>query len=437
LALTIAALNSSASAQVASYQLDATLCQDVAGVNPNYDTRLPAAAAGAADPMRKRTLTGLDSVCNDGSPAVFYMRPAPAGSPNANKWVIFFDGGGGCASEDDCLERFCSLSGEWIDVAGKMSSLGAPAAIDPPTGLLARVAGNRFGNWNHVLVHYCDSSDYVGSAANKQLDPPSFPGRDYEIEFNGEAIFNDVFATLTSGPTLPDQGPESCYLPDLKNAFVLLGGESAAVTGIRSHVDRIAAELLAHNVTVESVTDASFGPALYDPALVWDPLLSGYASYDELGLNFSTPRWRDFWEVDDSAMDQSCLGSGVADYFCMDSVYLALNEVTTPSFVHADLVDSMGDEKLLDWGLYANRYDIAAATAAQFGTLPLGWGSFGQHCRQHVQIQRRQFNRTTINGGTGWTFHDVLWSWLTGGAVTNDIQGDNGAAPYTTSLLCN
>lgn len=420
------------------YDLVPQLCQDAAGVNPDYTTRLPTAAAGAANPMLKRTLTGANSRCNDGSPAIMYMRPAPAGSPNANKWIVFFDGGGGCADEDACLERFCSLSGDIIDVAGKMSSLGAPPAIDPPTGLLARQPGNRFGNWNHVLVHYCDSSDYVGSAAVKTLSPPSYPGMDYNIQFNGEAIANDVFDTLIAGPTLPDNGSRECAMPDLHNAFVLFAGESAAATGVREHVDRIAARLLAEGVTVKSATDASFSPSLSDPTIPWDPALSGYASYDELGSLYNRPRFRDFWEVDDTALDASCLASGIDDYYCMDATYLILNEISTPSFVHADLIDSMGQQRLLDWGACADNYEIATRTANQFTQLPAGFGYFGQMCNQHVQIQRKQFGRTNIQNGTGLTFHDVLFNWLTGGAVTTEVQQDaNGVAPYDGSRFCN
>ena len=34
--------------------------------------------------------------CLDGSPAGYYVKRAPAESPNADKWIVFLEGGGLC-----------------------------------------------------------------------------------------------------------------------------------------------------------------------------------------------------------------------------------------------------------------------------------------------------------------------------------------------------
>ena len=43
--------------------------------------------------------------CLDGSPAGYYVKRAPAESPNADKWVVFLEGGGLCVEPFDCKSR--------------------------------------------------------------------------------------------------------------------------------------------------------------------------------------------------------------------------------------------------------------------------------------------------------------------------------------------
>lgn len=431
----IVAAVSAAPAAAQSYTLGDQLCLDISGTLPDYGTNLPAAGAGSPRPMYKKTMT---SRCNDGSPAVFYARRAPAGSPNANRWIVFIDGGGNCGTADECLERWCSYSPEVFSVAGKMSSLGAPALLDPPNGILSRNAANRFSDWNHVLLHYCSSDSHIGSAAPKTVLPDAagpYAGFDFEIRFDGEAIVNELFTILRNGPTIPDDGIREHAVPDLSDAELIFAGESAGESGKRQHLDRVAALLAADGVAVVGAGDASFGPALYD-ALNWGG--APFASYDDMMLTYTEPRLRLFWEVDDTALDASCLASGVPVHFCYDSIYLAENEISTRSFLRADLTDPMGADRYINWGFYANDFELARATRAMFSRLPAGWGWFGPHCNQHVAIQARAFRRTTMLNGTGRTFHDELWNWYFGLAgPKRETQSDaNLANPYDMSLLC-
>ncbi|HEX6862675.1 MAG TPA: pectin acetylesterase-family hydrolase, partial [Thermoanaerobaculia bacterium] len=128
-------------------------------------------------PLLRRTIdVGIypEARCNDNTAAVMYIRPANAaygGNPivaDSRKWLIFLDGGGGCRDADECLlDRWCSGSGKIFDRAGKMSSLAAPPAIRgfgifalaPPAPFV-----NQFADYNHGLVHYCSSDNWVGSA---------------------------------------------------------------------------------------------------------------------------------------------------------------------------------------------------------------------------------------------------------------------------------
>lgn len=58
-----------------------------------------------------------NALCNDGSRAVFYLRPSPRGNSD---WLVYFDGGNACYSDASCQSRF-------ITDHSKMSAQTTPA----------------------------------------------------------------------------------------------------------------------------------------------------------------------------------------------------------------------------------------------------------------------------------------------------------------------
>ena len=44
-----------------------------------------------------------DALCNDGTPAAYYFRPATA--PSSDVWLVFLESGGWCYSADTCSRR--------------------------------------------------------------------------------------------------------------------------------------------------------------------------------------------------------------------------------------------------------------------------------------------------------------------------------------------
>jgi hypothetical protein len=429
-----------ASAGAANAQpLDNALCQAVAGTPANYNPNF-APAPGSPRPLRVFTLPP-PAVCNDGSPAVMYVRPAPQNSPNQDDWIVLFDGGGGCGTPDECLARWCSLgaSPAIFDRAGKMSSLGLPPTMDPPGGILSRNPINRFAGWNHVFVNYCTSDDHLGGAGPKKVSTGTPAAAwTFDIQFQGEAVVNEVIAQLRSGPTIPNGFGPAQAVPDIDNAEKVLIAHESAGDGMRMHVDRIAAQLTPQGIDVRDVSDAGFGSGYSDPGLSW--ALAPYADYDEFGALYMLPKFQDFWEVQDSALDASCLASGVADWYCYDNHYVLLNEMTTPAFVRADLSDMLARKRPLDWGMFATLYDYVGYVADQFALLPPGSGYLGVNCGGHVALQTRGFWRTEVANGSTLTWNDLLanWVWGAGGLVTTDVQRDaDGVAPYDRSLLCN
>lgn len=454
----------------AAQTLSQALCPAGSPFNLN-PTFTPFAPPGI--PLLRRTINVAqypEARCNDGSPAVMYIRPANAGNPTAppsRKWLIFLDGGGGCHDADQCLlERWCGGGGRVFDRAGKMSSLNAPEAIrgfgifslQPPAPFV-----NQFADYNHVLVHYCSSDNWIGSA--KLTGISTSTGTAYDIQFQGEAIVNAVISTLLSGPISADPEAQEFYrttLPNLQGASeIVLAGESAGGGGLRHHLDRLYTLLQAAVadplVKIRGVVDAGAPPGLWDPAISWaDPYSP--ADYPHNLLTQMEPPVRSFWGANDSALDQSCLDAAwTADHnlvgshpqICYDTTYTLMNHITTPVFLRQDINDPLAKQRYVDWVLYATPDDFWSAQFAQLGLFasytsaagglepPLAApGVQGIHCRRHVAIQTNDgffAHHVTGPGVPVLSFHDLLVAWL-GGAPSVQIQTDNlGAGAYTAS----
>ena len=433
--------------------------------------------AGQGIPLLRRTIDLTDypdARCNDGSAAVMYIRPANAAYNNnpivnpSRKWVIFLDGGGGCRDADDCLlTRWCGGGGEVFDRAGKMSSLAAPDAIRGHGifGLQAPPpAVNHFRDYNHVLVHYCSSDNWIGSAQLKGLATST--GTGYDIRFEGAAIVDAVIFTLINGPVGADPAPALEFypttVPNLQAASeILLGGESAGGGGLRHHLDRLYTLLQAAvadpEVQIRAVVDAGAPPGLWDPAISWaDPYSP--ADYPHHLLTQAQGTVRSFWGADDSALDESCLDPArAADHnlvgshpqVCYDTTYTLMNHITTPVFLRQDINDPLGKERYVEWALYPTSDAFWSAQFAQLGLFasygpggggleaPLAApGVQGIHCNKHVAIQTDAFYKHQVTGPgvPPASFHDLLVNWLTGAAPTVQIQADNQPVGYTPSF---
>jgi hypothetical protein len=433
-------------------------------------------------PMLKRTLANFpDARCNDGSPAVMYIRPANALNPlppASRDWLIFFDGGGNCGDADACLlTRWCSgeaPNAEPFDRAAKMSSLGTLPAIRSPGGIFSVPPPpgvvNAFADYNQVLVHYCSSDNWTGSASHRGLTASN--GTHFDIQIRGEAIVNAVIATLEGGPTFSDPGParelHARPLPDLLDARRILIGAESAGTGLRQHLDRLRQELEAviPEVDVRGVFDAGMAPDYSRADIDWSDSYSP-GDYDDFLKGTAQPVTRTFRGTDDTALDASCLDPGFAlqhdalggdplsyghPQACYWNTYAQLNHITTPVFVRMDISDPLGARPFDEWNLYPSHDAYWAALVDQltvFGTDPPPAtvlepptkppGIYAPNCGQHVAIQtNRGFFRHTVAPGGAYavplTFHDLLVNWLNGlpvGPLTQQIQGDTIALPNT------
>ncbi|MFN7937814.1 MAG: pectin acetylesterase-family hydrolase [Bryobacteraceae bacterium] len=136
------------------------------------------------------------AMCNDGSNAIFYFRPFQ-GEANRNRWVIFLQGGGSCSSANDCANRWCSVDTSFSSVG--MSSIPAPKEGIRGNGILERRADNPLAGWNQVLVKYCSSDKWSGTAKDviQDADDP-VTGREvfYRIHFLGSQILDAAMQVL-------------------------------------------------------------------------------------------------------------------------------------------------------------------------------------------------------------------------------------------------
>ena len=100
------------------------------------------------------------AVCNDGSPAIYYLHLETQPHRNdsySRKWLIFLEGGGGCNSAEDCQRRYQKTP-------YFMSSKGYPNTTRARTLL----ADPEMSDYNKVIMVYCSSDLWLGNDAVKE-----------------------------------------------------------------------------------------------------------------------------------------------------------------------------------------------------------------------------------------------------------------------------
>ena len=111
--------------------------------------------------LRKSVINAQGAVCNDGTPAAMYVRPAWTGAtepdgPSANRWIIHFSGGSHCTDYEECSTRWCGI-GQW---EGTLMTTAFEGAFKNLEGLLGRNSVNRLGDRNLVQLKYCSSDNW-------------------------------------------------------------------------------------------------------------------------------------------------------------------------------------------------------------------------------------------------------------------------------------
>ena len=181
-------------------------------------------AAAAGGPWTLVLLADPTAVCLDGSPAAMFLR-AGAGE-NASSFIIFFEGGGWCESEADCLAR-------------SATPLGSSKSYAPTTSWSQRdvldvdcATNPRFCNWSSAYLPYCDGASRAGAVDG----PVAVEGG--TLHFAGARVLNATLAALLS------PAPGGAALPGFPSlaraATVLVTGSSAGGLATYLHADTIA-----------------------------------------------------------------------------------------------------------------------------------------------------------------------------------------------------
>jgi len=178
------------------------------------------------------------AVCNDGSPAIFVIRPGSGAG--RERWLIYLDGGGECHDLDSCNQRSSGAN-----AAIQMSSLGYT-----PTWLSAQrwngvhstnaAANPLFHDATLVFVPYCSSDVWSGDRGG---EGPTAPGT-RRWHFRGREILRGVIQELLSvGLSAATE--------------IVLAGTSAGGYGVLNNADDVGAMLPA-GARYVAIADAGF-----------------------------------------------------------------------------------------------------------------------------------------------------------------------------------
>lgn len=386
------------------------------------------------------------AVCNDGSPAVMYVRPAPpelspgVPNPRRNEWFVWLEGGALCRNPAECADRWCDLQ-EGPYSARKMSSIWEDWAITK-TGIFGTNAANHFATHNLVMLNYCSSDVWTGRRTLDQPEsdspaPPDGSGLHYSryrIAFHGAYIVEAAIRALLSGVTADD----ACVvMPSLADATeVLFSGTSAGGAGATLNANH-AAELIVAGAAgvaprVRLVSDAATSPYEPDAANGVDQ-----AEVDAYRAGAAVTQAM-FGARPESVCSQAHPGD--PDGVCSAPAHVLAHHMTLPAFVQMDIEDNTVGPWLYDsFALFGQGARPLLAAIAD-GSVLYGSeaasqpqvGVFAPRCCHHVTLENSDLFNIVVadpnNPGLAGRrdLNDTLWDWVTDVSVPAFI--DNGGA---------
>lgn len=390
-----------------------------------------------------------EAVCNDGTPGLFYYGAATK-AEDRNKWLIFLQGGGSCVDGQSCAERWCSIDTNYG--YDKMSSSFSKPQIRG-AGFMSPDARNEFGSWNRVLIFYCSSDAWSGSAVRTlKASLNNGPEREYEIPFRGRRIVDAVLDTLRNSNAgrrravkhgLDSEAAAGPW-PDLDDAAaVLLAGSSAGGAGVRANLDRVGEKLRATNPDVDyrGLTDAIYATQ----SETNDFARSTYCEADPRGCSYETFMKSARQEIEQGLFaaldDTSCFqwhttNAPGTEWRCSDGEHINLHHLSTPFFIHQDLQDTSIGGGFVESG-FGTAADYATRVESELRNLPVPEeprgatpGLFLPQCTDHESFT----NNTAVFEVKiqGVSYHDAVWNWWRGAQpqqIIRHFTGTPGKAP--------
>jgi hypothetical protein len=399
---------------------------NAATCGPTFDDLGHSTAPGSD--LHRVTLHDARAVCNDGTPAVFYIRPATPGGGHEDDWLIWLEGGGSCDDPVNCGARWCGIGSESSYGAAKMSSRFTYPVIKG-NGIFSQTNGaNNFRDFNMVVGFYCSSDNWVGRHT-VDVDPEGPLPTGYRIAFHGHYIVDAMLAKLRSGVT-SDEGDVT--LPPIDaSANVLFTGTSGGGYGAIVNIDYVAA--WAADVPVASfkaAVDARVSALADDTTLLSDAVKEAILAGGEARRVFR-----------DDFQDESCLEHHALDdpRLCADASHVLLHHVAEPMFIHQDLADPV-----LGFAPYPSMAEWTHATRTLLETQFLQRPSLIEEaalateplpvilaplCGDHVGLESGAFydNEVQLLPSTARDINTHLYDWYTGGMPASLIDGAGGA----------
>jgi hypothetical protein len=422
------------------------------GVDGNVGGLAPSEAPGALERKTLDTVRFPDALCNDGSDAVIYVRPA-ATEADADKWVIELMGGGACNSMEACAKRWCGVETNFSRT--QMTSATAPAKTSG-SGILLRPGDdgggasasvdNPFAGWNHVLLKYCSSDTWRGTARDVAIETDHPTQGDlvaFRMHFLGRRILEATVATLRGEVGAPlTWGAEARPMPDLDDASeVVFAGASAGGGGVTFNLDWLSETLRATNPEVElsGLIDSTFGPDLTVLGFEKSTYCQEWRTCTaEAFLKRGRVAQDTLWQA---APEASCDASHAASgggWKCASDTFVMLNHLTTPFFVRQGLADGLISEVYVKGGLQHagepmdlrvfgglvrssfEAFPQLPATALEGASIAKAPGAFGPACPKHETLRssRDTFGVTIDRDGEPLRMFDVWRRWRDGGSPT-------------------
>ncbi len=431
-----------------------------------------AGSLGAGTELQRHNLDTTrypNALCNDGSNAIFFYRPYQ-GEANRNRWVIQLQGGGSCGSPDDCAKRWCSVDTNFSSVG--MSSNPAPRTGINGNGILERRADNPMGGFNHVLVKYCSSDKWSGTARDSIVDaddPLTGDPVTMKIHFLGSRILDATIATLrqTGGVKLNYTiGNPDVEMPNLDDAeVVILAGASGGAGGVNNNADRLGAALRRTNnncrgqrtcgLLYRALHDSAYNPdaANLDYSTTPYCLKFGYCTAEQVMTYDMENGQGILWKsrTDDSCGEWHRKNDPDTEYLCVDDEHVLTNHITTPLFIRMGQTDSLQSSGVLSaqytvpgqgvmtiesYAALVRAQMTALATvkakAEEGAEMAVTPGGFSPTCPDHETLgdTPQVFNVRITIGGQTYRMFDVVQNWLEGKAPSIVV------APNVASNVC-
>ncbi len=404
------------------------------GDHPNQVVPVEPGGPGALAALHRVVLDAPNAVCNDGSPAVMYVRQG-AGD-DADKWVFHLQGGGHCGSFESCEERWCGV--DYYDASKMSSHWGFGVTGELPSlmrgfGIHSADAENHFRAWNHVWVYYCSSDSWNGQGVATYTSEDGT--RTFTMQRRGHQIVEAVVDALRSGLTTDD----GVTMPAMSEASILLfNGTSGGSAGARYNADWMASQFDADTTLVLAAFDAAITPNA-------DVLSPDFAAGME---TLARTEWNNRLASESAQpfIDESCETENATSgelFRCGNASYFLYDDITVPFFVRQDLADPNLYDTYSSLVTVAEFVDINRTSVQTFPTLPTTAieGSsmtrapsiFAPRCAQHVGFESDAvFMGHAVMTDTGAvTANDALYDWVMGNDVSliDGVDGRTSVCP--------